>query len=74
MTRKELIDEAISLPVEERALLADALLRSLNAPDADIDRRWAEVARRRLEELRSGAVAAVPGDDVFARIWKRFRT
>ena len=72
MAMKELIAEAISLPVEERAILADTILRSLNPPDSDMDRRWVAVARRRLAELRSGQVEAVPGDEVFMKIWKRF--
>lgn len=71
MAMKELIAEAISLPVEERAILADTILRSLNPPDSEMDRRWVAVARRRLAELRSGQVGAVPGDEVFAKIWKR---
>lgn len=72
MSTKELIAEAISLPVEERALVADSILRSLNAPQSGIDRKWAAVAQRRLAELRSGEVKLVPGDEVFARVWKRF--
>ncbi|NOY82645.1 MAG: addiction module protein [Kiritimatiellaeota bacterium] len=71
MTTKELIDEAVSLPVEDRAFVAESILRSLNAPETDIDRKWAKVARRRLAELRSGKVKPVPGEEVFARIWKR---
>ena len=74
MAMKELIAEAISLPVEERAILADAILRSLNPPDSDVDRRWVAVAKRRLAELRSGTVEALPGVEVFAKIWKRFST
>ena len=69
---KEIIKEAESLPVEERALVVDSLLRTLNTPDSNVDREWAEVARRRLEELRSGHVTAVPGDQVFAKVRKRF--
>ena len=72
MGTKELIAEAISLPVEERALVADSILRSLNAPQSDIDRKWAAVAQRRLGELRSGKVKSIPGDEVFARVWMRF--
>ncbi|MGA7876619.1 MAG: addiction module protein [Desulfoferrobacter sp.] len=72
MTTKEIIEQALSLPVEERALIADSLLRSLNMPNADIDAKWAEVAKRRLQELRSGKVKAVPGDMVFDRALKRF--
>jgi hypothetical protein len=52
----EIIHEAESLPVEERTGVIDSLLRSLNPPDPGIDRKWAAVAKRRLEELRSGRV------------------
>ncbi|MFQ5825119.1 MAG: addiction module protein [bacterium] len=72
MKTKELIAEAISLPVEERALVVDSLLRSLNPPDSEIDKKWAAVAKQRLKELRSGGVTAVPGEEVFKRIWQRF--
>jgi putative addiction module component (TIGR02574 family) len=64
----EMIREAESLPVEERAKLVDSLLRSLNPTDAAIDRKWLAVAKRRLEELRSGKVKAVPADVVFAEV------
>ncbi len=72
MHTKELIDEVISLPVEERALIADFLLRSLNQPESENDKRWADVAQRRLVEMRSGAVEPVPRGKVFEKIWKRF--
>lgn len=68
----ELLKEVLSLPVEQRALLADTILRSLNAPDADLDRIWVEEAKRRLEELRSGRIKAVPGDEVLQRVRARF--
>jgi putative addiction module component (TIGR02574 family) len=70
---KELIEEVVSLPVEERAIVAESILRSLNPPESEIDREWAQVAERRLAELRSGAVQPVPGEQVFARVWKRFK-
>ncbi len=72
MTTKERIAAAVSLPVEEMAIVADSILRSLNAPEPQIDKKWAAVAQRRLTELRSGKVKAIPGEEVFARIWKRF--
>jgi putative addiction module component (TIGR02574 family) len=68
----EIIHDAESLPVEERTQVVDSLLRSLNPPDPEMDRQWAVVARQRLEELRSGRIKPVPGDDVFARIRERF--
>jgi len=74
MTMKELIEEVVSLPVEERAIVADSILRSLNPPESEIDRKWSQVAKRRLADLRSGAVKPVPGEQVFARVWKRSKT
>ncbi|MCX5871253.1 MAG: addiction module protein [Deltaproteobacteria bacterium] len=72
MKTTDLIAEAVSLPVEERAMVIDTLLKSLNPSETDIDKKWASVARRRLHELRTGQVKAVPGDEVFQKIWNRF--
>ena len=70
----DIIREVESLPVEERTMVVDTLLRSLNSPDPEIDRKWAVVARRRLAEFRSGRVESVPGDEVFAKIRQRTAT
>ncbi len=72
MRLKDLMDEAGSLPVEERAMVADSLLRTLNPPEPEIDRKWAAIARKRLEEIHSGDVKTVPGDQVFEKIFRRF--
>jgi putative addiction module component (TIGR02574 family) len=71
-TTKKIIDEALSLPVEERAYIANTLLESLNMPNPAIDKKWAAVAKQRLEELRLGKVKPIPGDEVFERVDKRF--
>lgn len=68
MKTSELIAEAVALPVEERARMAETLLSSLNPTESDVDAAWTAAARRRLDELRSGRVAAVPGEAVFERI------
>lgn len=69
---KDIIEEAESLPIEERAMVIDSLLRSLNPPSIEVDREWAKVAKRRLAELRSGGVKPIPGNKVFAKIRERF--
>ena len=66
------IREAESLPIEKRAFIVDSLLRSLNPPDSDIDKKWISVARRRLKELRSGQVDSISGEDMFAKIQQHF--
>lgn len=72
MDTKKLIDEAAAIPVEERALVVDSLLRSLSQPESGIDDKWILVARKRLAEMRSGSVEAIPGGEIFEKIWKRF--
>ena len=72
MKTKDLISEASSLPIDERILLLDSLLKSFNSPETEIDREWAKVAKKRLSELRSGAVKSIPGNVVFDKIRKRF--
>lgn len=72
MNTKTLITEAVSLPVEERVILVDSLLKSINQPEAEIDRKWAVVAKRRLNELKSGQTKPISGKQVFSKIWARF--
>ncbi|RPH48018.1 MAG: addiction module protein [Desulfobacteraceae bacterium] len=69
---QDLIDDAISLPIEERALLVDSLLRSMNPSNEENDQKWASEAKSRLEELRSGKVKSISGEEIFRKIWKRF--
>lgn len=70
--KKDFVDEAISLPIEERALLVDSLLRSMNPLDKENDKKWAAEAKSRLEDLRAGKIAPVLGEEVFNKIRNRF--
>lgn len=72
MKTDDLIEEIRSLPVEERAHLADVILKSLNQPASDMDQQWGELAVQRLSDLKTGLVQAIPGEEVFEEIWKRY--
>src|SRR3989338_435530 len=63
MKASVLFDEAISLPVEERAHLVDCLLQTFNPPDEAHAAALAAVARRRLNELRAGRVGPIAGEE-----------
>ena len=72
MKVKDLISEVESLPVEERAMVVDSLLRSLNPSESEIDKKWAALAQRRLEDIRTGKIETVQGEAVFTKIRKQF--
>jgi len=59
-------EEALKLPPEERALLADHLLASLG-PQGEVEASWAEEAERRLAEVESGRAPLVPLEQALAR-------
>ena len=65
----KLLEEALKLPVEARAALAGSLLESLDdAVDEDVEQAWALEIARRLEEVQSGSVKAVPWAEARRRI------
>ncbi|MGK0309724.1 MAG: hypothetical protein ACJAYS_000546 [Lentimonas sp.] len=68
LTTKELISEMVSLPADIRAMLANQLLESLNHTEPGIDAEWAEIAEKRVAQIKLGNVKAIPGDEVFRRI------
>jgi hypothetical protein len=60
-TLEKLAEEAMSLPTESRARLADLRVESLDADElGHIDRLWLAEAKRRRDEIRTGRVEAVP--------------
>jgi len=66
-------NEALALPSEARALLADRLVESLDpAEDGYIYDLWVSEARFRLQELRSGSVEAIPGAQAIAALRKKY--
>jgi hypothetical protein len=68
MKTDDLILEIQSLPVEERARVADCILRSLNQTVSEVDQKWADLAARRLQDIQTGVVKPVAGCVVFGKI------
>ncbi|XXT24519.1 addiction module protein [Sorangium sp. So ce429] len=69
---EELLDEAMKLPESERRVLALRLLESVgdDSPE-DVERAWAEEARKRLDDIRSERSQPVPWDEARGRIFAR---
>jgi putative addiction module component (TIGR02574 family) len=74
MTVKQLAKEALALSTESRALLADKIVESLDSTElTHLDKLWLTVAKRRRDEVRSGKVKTIPGDEAIARVRKAVR-
>lgn len=69
----KMLEQAMSLPLNERLALVEKLIESLNLPtQSEIDRAWAEEAERRIRDLDEGTVKHIPGEQVFEEIRERF--
>jgi len=61
----EILKNALSLEVRDRATLAERLLASLEEiSEEEAEQLWAEEAERRLKEYRAGRAQAVLADEV----------
>jgi len=69
MTVEQIADEALSLPSEARALLADRLVESLDPiEDGYIRQLWVTEALRRRDDVRHGRVKTISSEEGLARV------
>ena len=63
---EEVEHDALSLPDQQRAFLADRLLSSLEGEVlSDVDAAWVAEAERRYEEYKDGRRQPIPASHVF---------
>ena len=62
---KELLDEAMKLKPEERFILVEGLIKSLDEPDKKLDEIWAEESENRLKAYREGNLEGIPMQEIF---------
>lgn len=67
---ENITETALSLPIADRAILADRLVESLDArEDGDAVRdAWIVEIRRRVEEVKSGKAILIDGPEGLARV------
>jgi hypothetical protein len=66
--------EALRLPVRDRALLADALLESLDEDATrNVQLAWAAEAEDRIEAYRRADLSAVDGPSTLKELRSRYR-
>ncbi len=69
---------AHALPEDQRIQLANSLYESVasdeeRASEAEIEAAWGDEIKRRLDEIDSGAVKMIPGEEVLARMDARLK-
>lgn len=69
----ELMDVVDSLPIDMKLELIDHLLESISPRRKDVDEAWEEEVERRIDEVETGKVKLVPGEEVFARMRERYQ-
>jgi len=67
-----LLEKALALSTSERGILIDHLIQSLDEGPADegVDAAWDEEIKRRVDEIRSGKVEMISGEQVLRELGK----
>ncbi len=70
---RKILEDALALSPDERAVLAREILASIDADhDAGVAEAWAEEITKRAERFRSGESQGVSWDEAKARLVERF--
>jgi putative addiction module component (TIGR02574 family) len=69
-----ILEQALTLSTQERGLIIDRLSESLDDEPAEegAEEAWASEIKRRVEDIRSGKVEMIPGEEVLRRLKKKF--
>ena len=75
---RQVLEEALRLPIDERADVAAELLRSLDEaestlPQEEVERRWAEEITRRAERAARGESVGRDADGVLSALESKLR-
>jgi putative addiction module component (TIGR02574 family) len=66
----EILKDALALPTEARAALAESMLESFDT-EVDEDAAWASEINRRVAELETAVLRPIPWADVRRRLAQR---
>jgi putative addiction module component (TIGR02574 family) len=67
MSADKLVSEIRALPDVEKLRFVDAILTDPDKPDPEIDRIWADEARKRWAAYKAGRIPTVSYEDVMAK-------
>jgi putative addiction module component (TIGR02574 family) len=62
---KTIIDKALKLKPAEKFIVIEALIKSLDTPDPNIEIAWADEAESRLKAYKEGKLEVISFEDMF---------
>ena len=62
---KVVIDEGLQLKPAEKVIVIEALIISLDVPDPNIEKAWADEAERRLKAYKEGKLKTISFEEMF---------
>ena len=65
MSGKDVLEQALKLKPDERFMVVEGLIKSLDEPDSSLDAIWAEEAEKRLKAYRAGNLEGIPMEEIF---------
>jgi putative addiction module component (TIGR02574 family) len=70
----ELLEKALGLSTQERGLLIDRLIETLDNEPAEegVEAAWGEEIKHRVDDIRSGRVKTIPGEQVLQELAEEF--
>lgn len=69
----DILERVELLPIDMKIEVVDKILESLTPTQAEIAELWKIEVERRIDEVESGKVKTIPGDEVFAKIRARVK-
>jgi putative addiction module component (TIGR02574 family) len=71
----KVLEQALALSTRERGLVIDRLIESLDDEPAEegVEEAWASEIKSRVDDIESGKVEMIPGDEVLRRLAARLR-
>ncbi|SFP73975.1 addiction module protein [Hydrogenimonas thermophila] len=67
MSLVDIIKEALHLKPEERYIVIENLIKSLNVPDEEIEKIWIKESQKRFKAYKEGTAKTVSYDQVFGK-------
>jgi putative addiction module component (TIGR02574 family) len=71
ISSQKILDQAMQLPLLDRATLIEGLITSLDKPDSLIDTNWLKESESRIGAYHSGELAAVDIEEAFAELGRK---